>query len=50
MLTGYNVIMVIINIYTKMAHFKLIILKGFIKEKCINVINIIKIIYYYIFY
>ena len=48
--TKYNIIIIIINIYTKITYFKLITLKDPIKKKWVNTINIIKIIYYYIFY
>ena len=45
----YNTIIIIIDAYTKMTHFKLVILKNPIKKKRINIINAIKIIYCYIF-
>ena len=32
-LTKYNIIIIMINIYIKIAYFELITLKGFIKEK-----------------
>ena len=48
-LVKYDVIMVMIDVYIKMTYFKSIILKGLIKEKWINVVDVIKIVYYYIF-
>ena len=45
----YDAIMVIIDAYTKMAHFKPVTLKGPIKEKQVNTVDAAKIIRRHIF-
>ena len=48
-LAEYDVIIVMIDAYIKIVYFKSVMLKGFIKEKWVNIVNAVKIIRHCIF-